>query len=232
MDKKSYYAVIPGEVRYSDLSANAKLLYGEISALCNEKGFCWASNQYFAELYGVHKDTISKWIGQLKSMGFISYQVVERNKRSIYLTHAQKSGGDRRKELGGIDENVKGDRRKERHNITVNNTTNNTVKEGKPSRSLTPGEYSRKFFDEGNHYYAQRDGKTIEDIEMEIFTDVAKRTIDKYPDLNRKELAKEIRKFVEYWLEPTKSGKKVRWELERTFDVNRRISTWINRKYE
>lgn len=38
----------------------------------------------------------------------------------------------------------------------------------------------------------------------------------------------ELKKFVSYWTEPNKSGKKQRWELEKTFDVKRRLSTWLN----
>lgn len=70
--QKSYYAVIPAIVRYDrELTGNAKLLYGEITALCNEKGYCWATNQYFAELYGVNKKTITQWIKQLEKQKYI-----------------------------------------------------------------------------------------------------------------------------------------------------------------
>ena len=76
MDKPSYYAIIPANVRYNnEIKPNAKLLYGEITCLSNNEGFCWAMNQYFAELYEVDKKTISRWIGQLKKFGYIDVQV-------------------------------------------------------------------------------------------------------------------------------------------------------------
>ena len=59
-DQPSYYAIVPANVRYDKrLSANQKLLYGEITALCNKTGECWASNKYFAELYEVSNTSIS-----------------------------------------------------------------------------------------------------------------------------------------------------------------------------
>lgn len=75
--KRSYYAIIPANVRYdSRLKPNAKLLYGEITALCNEKGFCWAGNEYFAELYEVSKETISRWISDLIDCGYLKRDII------------------------------------------------------------------------------------------------------------------------------------------------------------
>ena len=55
---------------------SAKLLYGEITALCNEKGYCWATNDYFSKLYSVSKRTISTWIKSLCNAGYISAELV------------------------------------------------------------------------------------------------------------------------------------------------------------
>jgi len=76
MDHKGYYAIIPANVRYDQrLPANAKLLYGEITALSNEKGYCWAGNDYFSVLYGVSKTSVSKWVSALRDSGYINVQV-------------------------------------------------------------------------------------------------------------------------------------------------------------
>ena len=75
---KNYYAVIPANVRYDkDLTANAKLLYGEMTALSNEKGYCWATNSYFANLYNVKNETVSRWVSQLIKKGYIRSVIEE-----------------------------------------------------------------------------------------------------------------------------------------------------------
>ena len=69
----NYYAIISAEVRYDkNLTANAKLLYAEITALLNMNGECFATNKYFSNLYGKSIVTISKWIKELITNGYVS----------------------------------------------------------------------------------------------------------------------------------------------------------------
>ena len=76
-ERPSYYSIIPATVRYDeDLKANEKLLFGEISSLCNKNGYCYATNDYFSRLYKVHKNTISIWINNLQKKGYITSQIV------------------------------------------------------------------------------------------------------------------------------------------------------------
>ena len=73
MEKPNYYAVIPAEVRYNKkLTPNAKLLYAEITALCNMNGKCTASTQYFCKLYEVSKVSIQKWLKILEDNNYIN----------------------------------------------------------------------------------------------------------------------------------------------------------------
>lgn len=86
---RSYYAVLPANVRYDkNITPNAKLLYAEITALCNDKGYCWAGNAYFAELYGVTKTSISNWISSLQKNGYIDVQLIyKENSKEIQSRH-------------------------------------------------------------------------------------------------------------------------------------------------
>lgn len=88
-DQPNYFAIIPANVRYSkDLEPNAKLLYGEITALTHKEGYCWASNAYFASLYDVDERTVKRWISSLHERGFVRVEVKKnglRWERKIYI---------------------------------------------------------------------------------------------------------------------------------------------------
>jgi hypothetical protein len=76
-EKPNYYAIIPAEVRYNkNLTPNAKLLYAEITALCNMNGKCTASTQYFCRLYEVSRASIQNWLRLLDNHGYIERDVI------------------------------------------------------------------------------------------------------------------------------------------------------------
>lgn len=83
--RTSEYIVIPAKVRFDKtLPAAAKLLYGEIAALCNnEKGYCWAQNTYFAELLGCGTASVSRWLAALAKAGYISVCLIKNEKDVI-----------------------------------------------------------------------------------------------------------------------------------------------------
>ena len=115
-EKPNYYAIIPAKVRYSNLKPNAKLLYGEITALSGKTGYCFASNNYFAELYSVSKNTVSRWIGDLKRLGFINIQIERNSNKQI----TKRIIGIAQKVDSPIDLKVK-------DNTTSINTTSNNI---------------------------------------------------------------------------------------------------------
>jgi hypothetical protein len=42
----------------------------------------------------------------------------------------------------------------------------------------------------------------------------------------------ELRKFISYWTEKNKSGTKQRWQMQETFEVQRRLATWFSKVKE
>jgi len=80
----SYYSIIPATIRYNkELKPAEKLLYGEITALANKNGFCYAKNRYFADLYNVTIHTVSQWISHLEKLGFLIIELIKDNKNQI-----------------------------------------------------------------------------------------------------------------------------------------------------
>lgn len=92
VEQPAYYAIIPASVRYDRrLPSKAALLYGEITALCNKEGRCWASDDYFCRLYDVSRKTVQRWLVSLELCGYIKREVTykpdskEIDTRYIYI---------------------------------------------------------------------------------------------------------------------------------------------------
>ena len=157
--KKSYYAIIPAEVRYDEeLPPNAKLLYGEITSLCNEKGYCWATNQYFADLYKVSKITVSRWISTLYKKGYIAVETLYKEGtkeiigRHLYIVNTSINKNVSRyiqNDLEGINEivNTSINKNVKDNNKVINTKINNKLEVSKHKY----GEYSHVLLTDKEH---------------------------------------------------------------------------------
>lgn len=95
----------------------AKLLYVELSSLCAERGYCWASNAYLAEKFTVNVKTISRAISELEK--YVVIRNRSSNRRRIWIHQlGHYSPPTRTKMSRFIDKNV-----------SQNNTTNNINKD-------------------------------------------------------------------------------------------------------
>ena len=123
--QRAYYSIIPATVRYDDdLPPNAKLLYSEITALCNEKGYCWATNEYFAKLYKCTKQSVSSWISKLKEKGYITVEIIyKEGSKEILNRYIKIFEHPIQNFLNTPIQNNLKDNNKD-YNITLNNTLN------------------------------------------------------------------------------------------------------------
>jgi hypothetical protein len=79
-----FWAVIPATVLYDQsLPWGARLLYAMISNMANMKGYCWASNAYFARFFVTQERTIIRWLNALREAGHIivSYEYFPNSKK-------------------------------------------------------------------------------------------------------------------------------------------------------
>ena len=175
-EKPNYYAILSAEVRYDNrLRPNVKLLYAEITALCNMNRICFASNKYFAELYNKSKGAISGWISELVKYGYIeveySYKEGSKEIEHRYIKIMK----------GGVIEKISPPLKKTLKNNNTN--TNNNI--------------------------------TYSNI------DKLKQDVNNFDTIDQHK-----KEFLEYWLETNSKGK-TKYEMQKTWDTNRRLKTWI-----
>ena len=54
-----------------------------ITSLACKEGYCFATNNYFAEELGVHPKTVSSWISDLRDKNYIKVEMVRKENKQI-----------------------------------------------------------------------------------------------------------------------------------------------------
>jgi hypothetical protein len=119
------WGILPNKIaRDKEISAFAKVLYVEISSLCASKGYCWANNRYFADLFGKTQTTISTSISQLEK--YLTIKDGASGDRKIYIplkkfksTFKKIERTPLKKFKGNLKENLKDN--------NINNNTKNNI---------------------------------------------------------------------------------------------------------
>lgn len=144
-ENPSYYSIIPATVRYDNsLKANEKLLYGEITSLASATGACWATNAYFAKLYGVTNIAVSNWIKDLIDKGYLARKDIKgpdgkEQKRVLCITPLNKS-------LRGVKQNFNTPLKQifKENNTSINNTSiNKTHSADKSAQRVLKDEFEQ-----------------------------------------------------------------------------------------
>lgn len=145
----STFSVIPTEIMVSkEISSTAKIVYGLISSLTNEKGYCWASNKYLGELVDKEERQISNIINQLSSLGFIISEVEDNYKRKIILTGKIAT----QKNARGVEKNYRGGSKKMLHN-NIKEYYKDNIDTAKPSFAEVKQEHSKEIQEIFNLFY-------------------------------------------------------------------------------
>lgn len=134
------YVVIPTALLMDDkVSSQAKLTFGIISNLSNQRGYCFASNSYIANLSNLHENTVSKHINELITYGYlIRFDEVTSFglQRRLSLSDPIKEEVGQRKDLGGSTKTVRGSHIKQGGGVNENADHNNI-------RLIIKDEYSK-----------------------------------------------------------------------------------------
>lgn len=112
-----------------------------ISSLTAENGYCFASNKYFSDLFGIDEISVSRKIKKLENLGYITVEYTKRGceviDRKIRLTKMLIDG--LQKNQSTINKNVKD------NNINNNNINNNIG-----------GKFTPPTFEEVKEYFSSR----------------------------------------------------------------------------
>jgi hypothetical protein len=204
MENRDFKGVwIPKEIYLNkDLSWSEKILLIEIDSLDNdeEKG-CFASNKYLSEFIGISESSMANMISKLKSQNYLFQVFFDGRNRGLRLHKNMKSGFIKDVETSQEYEG----RVHKNMKAELTKIVKQTTQKNEHSNIINNTTSKTSIDDRKNAF-----GYTLKEFES------------KYP-------VQMLEAFFRYWAEKNKSGTKMKWELEKTFEVGLRLATWASR---
>lgn len=78
-----YFNIIPNHIQRMKHLGEARFLYGHILYLSNKLGYCYAPNEFLADIMECEVRSISKYISMLKKAKLITVFYAKNNSRTI-----------------------------------------------------------------------------------------------------------------------------------------------------
>jgi hypothetical protein len=185
--------------------------------VANDKNLSWKARGIFLYIFSKPDD----WDFSIERVSQDSTDGIDSTRSAV--KELERAGYLKRRKLG--------DRRMEwfiSHKPTLENpmlTTREKANKGKSQQGKT-ATVSNKELKTNKELTTNKEGSLSKKTEKFIldFKNIFKDTTIK------KEFIPELKAFVEYWTEANKSRTKLRWEMEKTWDMNLRFKKWMRNK--
>ena len=222
-----YFTLIPNFI-LNHSTAIAQALYLQLKRLAGDNGTAYPGNQYLMDKLGISRNTLKKEFGYLLEKRWIKF---------VGEKEIQTDGGKQKVKAYKIVDlwqlnnefyQTKGGSKKDiplQRGVKIDDKEEPLkqeplLEEEDATAVATPQTIAKDFF------------KGVSDLIEGKSSPALQEQLNKIADdrlVPKEILWAEIKKFHYFWTELNGTGKKQRWQMEKTFEVNRRLITWFSR---
>ena len=220
---KEFFTIIPNYIA-NHSTANAQSLYFQMKKYAGESGKCFATEQTLMKKMKVGKKAFDKALNYLLKKKWVTFIGLTQGKTRPIKTYKINN-------IWKMNNN---------HYNKISSESNISFKKDTSPKLRDTSQKQHKISAESNveeePYIIRTNNKRTPSQEMKLFLtnkEEPKRiaqAISKKSNLPYEQVLLELENFTGYWSELNKSGTKQRWQLEKTFELKRRLGTWFKNK--
>lgn len=195
----------------TDLDLAEKILIAIMGRLGALEKPIYPRHQWLALKMGIPIKQVSRTLKKLQNKGIVKYEGRKWKIRQYSLTEVMTGQIVHPEKQTSLDKLSTHKKEIQSNILSTNNYIYSSYKlVEKKDKKLTPSEEMKLFLGE----------------DKILFNRAVDYIAEKY-GIEKTMVANELEKFKSYWSELNKSGTKQRWEMEKTFELSRRVGTWF-----